>query len=244
MGNRYSCDPSACQAATDQSKVGTCTITHEGMPVALNLHQNTCNLLGGTFGTPPDPCPADGSAAKCFEAVATRGVGPFGTFAVFNQSTGTTVPGLPGPGKYSVYECEAGSCSRTAPAKIPTAGLIPLCVGAGLPPNSQTITTVECPGCRKGAVPSPACTAEIDKFSGSLPPEAFAIYNNTGGTPPPNSGLPAQGHYVVGACIGTGPQEVCSVSATGPIPATGQAPSCGKNVSTVPVSVQPCKTGK
>lgn len=242
MGNRYSCDPSACQAATDGSPIGTCTLTRDGVPLALDLHQNTCTLLGGKFGTVPDPCPASGSNVGCFAAVQPYGVGPFGTYTVFNQSRTDKTPGLPPPGQYSVYQCETGACTRTAPAKIPTTGQIPGCVGGGLPPNTTlAVTTVECPGCSK-TTPSPACTAAIKDLAGVVPPEAFVVYNNSVDGDG-SGGLPAKGQSIMGACGGTGPQSVCTVSQAGPIPSSGKVDNCGANDASKPVSLQPCQTG-
>ena len=249
MGNHYSCDAAACQAATDQSKVGACTVTSSGTPLELQLHQNTCTLLGGSFGTPPEPCPADGSSPLCYQAASHHGVGPFGTFAIFNQGK-TTPSGLPPPGQYLVYECGSGSCSRTAPAKIPATGeQVPLCLGGGLPPNTtRDVVTVECPGCVK-TTPSSACTAAIGQLAGALPPTGsgaseFVLYNNSMPGAPTTTGLPTKGQYVVGQCDGTGPQAVCTVSNTGKIPDSGQVAHCAKNDASKPVFLGSCTTGK
>ena len=215
MGNHYSCDAAACQAATDQSKVGG---VH---PSPARAHRwsssctkNTCTLLGGSFGTPPEPCPADGSSPLCYQAASHHGVGPFGTFAIFNQGK-TTPSGLPPPGQYSVYECGSGSCSRTAPAKIPATGeQVPLCLGGGLPPNTtRDVVTVECPGCVQDHPRRPRARPR----SGSWPERSHrrararqSLSCTTIARPgaPTTTGLPTKGQYVVGQCDGTGPQAV------------------------------------
>jgi hypothetical protein len=239
MGNQYSCDATSCQAATDQSPTGMCTVTSAGTPLTLELHKNTCTLLGGSFGTPPEPCNTDYSKT-CFDAVKTHGVGGFGKFSVFNQGV-TTLPGVPPPGEYSIYKCTGGECSRSVPATIPgSSKLITDCLGAGVPPDNREITTVECPGCQVGADSSNACTAEVQKFTSALPYQAFVVYNNNNDDVDVNSGMPAKGQFIIGECLGSDSLAVCTVSKKGKI--TGDGPvGCVINDTSKGVLLGKCK---